>query len=203
MSRAEERENAIDETLQRVRAIIAGQGVDPTALAEVKTALIALASRDELFTESDFPPPGKGGDRMYTLSIDPDDRFALYLDCSDRDAETPPHNHTTWAVIAGVRGGELNRLYRVEGEAPDGGRGPLVQSGEQMVEPGSGVAFMPDDFHSIHLEGGRLNMNLHLYGLGLHRLKDRVKFDAETGQYSWFAPHPDTTRSLSSPSDPR
>jgi len=140
---------------------------------------------------------------VYRLSEDPDHRLALYMSVGKTGKETPPHDHTTWAVIAGVRGAELNRFYQPRGTAPDGGRGPLAQSGTLLVEPGAGVAFMPDDFHSIHVEGGRLNMNLHLYGLALDRLVDRVKFDAETGGYSHFAAHPDASRKRAAPSDPQ
>ena len=190
MSESSARSGAIAETIGRVRRIVTEQGVNRDALGAVKSELIALAARRELFPEADFPPTSAGGQRLYTLSIDPDKRFALYLDCSDEGHETPPHNHTTWAVIAGVRGAELNRLYR---PTPDEGgeRGPLEQTGEIRVEPGSGVAFLPDDFHSIHVEAGRTNMSLHLYGLGLGELKDRVKYDFQTGEYAWFAPHPD------------
>ena len=128
---------------------------------------------------------------MHTLSIDSDQRFALYLDCCDDDVETPPHNHTTWAVIAGVEGGELNRFYEETGQPAGGGRGPLAQVREYLGEPGTAVAMMPDDFHSIHVSGGRSNKNLHMYGLGLTELHERVKYDFATGTYAPFLPHPD------------
>lgn len=191
MSVAEERTAVVGETVARIRKIEAEKGVTREALGAIKAELLALAARAELFPAGDFPVPSQGGSRMHTLSIDQDQRFALYLDCCDDDVETPPHNHTTWAVITGVQGQELNRFYEETGQPAGGGRGPLAQVREYMVEPGTGVAMMPDDFHSIHVSGGRTNMNLHMYGLGLPELTERVKYDFGTGQYAPFLPHPD------------
>jgi len=36
---------------------------------------------------------------------------ALYANASLGGYGTPAHNHTTWAVIVGVTGEELNRFY--------------------------------------------------------------------------------------------
>jgi predicted metal-dependent enzyme (double-stranded beta helix superfamily) len=198
MTIAEDRDRAVRQAVAAVRRIASGQGVTRASLEAVRSELIRLAAQRELFSEKDFPiGDAPGGERLYTLSVDPDDRFALYLDCCDAHTETPPHNHTTWAVIVGVHGEELNRFYRPrhveaaeERAAPDQ-RGPLELVGEETVRPGGGVCLLPDDFHSIHVEGGRVNMNLHMYGKALSDLPDRVKYDWESETYAWFAPHPD------------
>ena len=191
MSVADERATVIEGTVARIRKIETSQGVTRESLEAIKAELLQLAARRELFSDGDFAPPSQGGSRLHTLSIDPDQRYALYLDCCDDDVETPPHNHTTWAVIAGVAGQELNRFYEESGQPAGDGRGPLAQVREVMVEPGTAVAMMPDDFHSIHVSGGRINMNLHMYGLGLTELSERVKYDFDTGTYAPFLPHPD------------
>ena len=45
---------------------------------------------------------------------------------------------------------------------------------------------MPDDFHSIHMEPGELNMHLHLYGRGFAQLRGRLMFDEASGTYRSF-----------------
>jgi predicted metal-dependent enzyme (double-stranded beta helix superfamily) len=67
------------------------------------------------------------------LAQDDDDRFALYLNSARGSVATPPHNHTTWAVVVGFAGRELNRFYRRTEQ------GAVEQIGEQAVEAGSGV----------------------------------------------------------------
>ena len=55
---------------------------------------------------------------LYRVSEDPDHRYALYVNSSLGGHGTPAHNHTTWAVIVGITGEELNRFYDRSPEGP-------------------------------------------------------------------------------------
>src|SRR5260370_28804803 len=104
MSIMDKRDQADIETISTIRAIEYRQSATRAALDEIKDALIGLASRTDLFPVEHFPiPAGKTG-RIYRLSEDPDHRFALYSSPGAAGKAQPPHNHTTWAAIAGVRG---------------------------------------------------------------------------------------------------
>ena len=96
----------------------------------------------------------------YRIAQNDDDELALYVQCVGDGTSAPPHEHTTWAVIVGMRGQELNRLY---GPCAGGGE-PQVQH-EVIVERGTGVAMLGDDVHSIHIEGAATSF--HCYGLAL------------------------------------
>ena len=80
-----------------------------------------------------------------------------------------------WAVVAAVDGQELNKVYR---RTADG----LVVDHEVMVEPGTGIALMPTDIHSIHTIGQAPTRHLHMYGLALEKLDKRMAYDPETGE---------------------
>src|SRR5437588_2190466 len=169
--RAIVRKREIDAAVAEVRAIERADGVTRESLEKIKQRLIRLAARQDLFTARDFPPPEPGGKRnscLYRVSEDKDHRFALYVNSSFGDYGTPAHNHTTWAVIVGVTGRELNRFYDRTPEGPK-------PKGEQVVEQGTGVAFMPDDYHSIHIEAPLVNF--HMYGLAIDHLPRREFFD--------------------------
>ena len=43
----------------------------------------------------------------------------------------------------------------------------------QRVGPGEGVAFLPDELHSIHIHGDAPVRNFHMYGLALDQLAER------------------------------
>ncbi len=189
MERSEARERAVAETVAAVRRIEDEQGVTREALTAIRAELIALAVRSELFPPEDFPPPADGKDnRLYALSIDPDKRFALYLNRGSAQKDTPPHNHTTWAVVVGVAGEEHNKIYRL----PAGGAaGPMEVAEEITVKPGTGVCLLPDDIHSIHMRGDDVKMHLHMYGRAISEMKERVKYDLDTGRSEHFPPHPD------------
>ncbi len=192
---AKERAKAVELAVARIRAIEREMGVTCEALDAIRGELVQLAGQRRLFPESEFPPEGSdGGDRIHCLSIDPDQRFALYLDRCDSFVETPPHNHTTWAVVVGLRGAEHNTFFEPENDGPstnghsDSRRGPLRKIREFTVRPGTGICLMPDDFHAIRIDGGRVNMNLHMYGHGFEAMPKRVMFNAETNSYDLFRP---------------
>ncbi|MCZ6533219.1 MAG: hypothetical protein O7A08_09675 [SAR324 cluster bacterium] len=179
----EQRNAEIVKTIVRIREIERERGVNREALEEIKTVMLALAARKELFPEEDFPPDAneQGFFPVYRLSEDDDQRFAMYMSTSIGEKNVPPHNHTTWAVIAGVQGQEENRFY----EREDGGSGPGVgrvrQMGGKTVRSGVGVTLMPDDIHSIHPRNERPSLHLHCYGMSLENLPHRLTFDMEKG----------------------
>jgi len=167
---------AVAATVDRVRGIEARMGVTREALDAIMAELQALAAQESLFPSAEFPPPpaGEKGSRRYLLHEDPGGRFALYLNALNPGNETRPHDHTTWAVVVAVDGEELNRVYARR----DGG---LEVVREVVVKPGTGIALMPEDIHSIHTQGTVPTRHLHMYGLALEKLDNRMAYDPATG----------------------
>jgi predicted metal-dependent enzyme (double-stranded beta helix superfamily) len=183
VSLQEERRTAVADTLADIRRIAAAQGITYDSLEEIAAWLKTLATRPELFPESEFPPPATrdvDASTRYLLQKEEDDSFALYLNSINPGKNSVPHNHTTWAVIVAVEGNELNRLYDRLDDRADPERAVLALRKEVVVSPGGNhVAFLADDIHSIHVAGERSTRHFHLYGMALHRLTDRVGFDLE------------------------
>src|SRR5436305_4106373 len=183
--RAIARREQVDAAVAEVREIERCDGVTRASLEKIKERLMRLAVRQDLFTASDYPPPKPGDKRnscLYRVAEDADHRFALYVNSSDGNYGTPAHNHTTWAVIVGVSGEELNRFYE---RAENGVR----EKGNAVVKQGTGVAFMPDDLHSIHIQAPLINF--HMYGLALEELKRREYYKPEERAWKVFPPHSD------------
>ena len=82
-------------------------------------------------------------------------------------------------MIAGFLGDELNWFYERTNDKSVGGQGALNQFGEEAVQYGTGVAFLPDDIHSIHVEGDEKTVHLHMYGLAFEQLHERVMYNKE------------------------
>lgn len=186
MAGADERKREIDAAVADVRAIEAREGVTRKGLEKIKQRLTRLAARQDLFNAQDFPPPAAGGrlkSCLYRVAEDADHRFALYVNATLGGHHTPAHNHTTWAVIVGVSGEELNCFYdRTE-------EGGVREKGRHVVKQGTGVAFMPEDLHSIHIQGPLINF--HMYGLGLDQLHKREFYKADEKAWRVFPPHAD------------
>jgi predicted metal-dependent enzyme (double-stranded beta helix superfamily) len=188
---AQRRRDAIAETIAQVRAIEAEKGVTREALEEIRETLVGLAKRRELFPRDTFASRGeKAGDRIYRLSEDAGHRFALYINCGKPGITTPPHDHTTWAVIAGIDGAERQKIYRRTDDGSKPGIGTVEVAREFTVEPGTGIAFMPDDIHSISVPGQTPALHLHLYGSGFEEMGGRVAYDVVAGTYKTFPGHP-------------
>src|SRR5262249_12621283 len=147
-----------------------------------------------------FPvAPGSAG-ALYRLSEERDRRFALYASAGGPGRAQPPHNHTTWAVIAGVPGDEDNGFYaRVDDRAKPGIR-PLRRTGDLTVRRGNACAFLPDDFHTIEVKSSGSALHLHMYGMSLENLPERIGFaGSEGGPYSVFTTNLDIAVPLVSP----
>lgn len=186
MDRAQERASEIAATVADIRAIEQQHGVNRSSLSKIRLRLMQLAARTDLFTLADYPPPAVGSTRtscLYRLAEDADHRFALYANAGSGNYGTPAHNHTTWAVIVGVSGEELNRFYE---RTPDNG---VREKGQHVVRQGAGVSFMPDDLHSIHIEAPLLNF--HMYGLALEQLDRREYYKPDEKAWAVFPPHTD------------
>ena len=101
----------------------------------------------------------------------------------------PPHNHTTWAIIAGVHGAERNVVYeRLDNGAQEG----VVKlreapAKEKTLRRGDVICYLPDDFHHIETPAGSGDaLHLHFYGLSLEHLPDRLSVDMATAAAKRF-----------------
>ena len=183
--RGADRRAEVAATVAEVREIERSEGVTRASLDRIKARLSRLAARKDLFTEKDFPPPAAGGKLkscLYRVAEDADHRFALYVNASLGGHNTPAHNHTTWAVIVGVTGEELNRFY-------DRAGGGVREKGQYVVKQGTGVCFLPEDLHSIHIQAPLINF--HMYGLGLEQLARREYYKPAENAWAIFPPHTD------------
>ncbi|MEX2241033.1 MAG: hypothetical protein WD775_10130, partial [Burkholderiales bacterium] len=92
MDRAAERRKEIESAVADVRGIERRDGVNAASLENIKSRLIRLAARTDLFDPQDYPPPAAGEKLrscLYRLSEDPDHRFALYANASLGGYGTP------------------------------------------------------------------------------------------------------------------
>lgn len=180
------RRAAVRETLDDIRALLAGSAPTRETLDRVAARLERLAAQRALFPRAEFAPPaaheGVGASTRYRLNPEGgDDDLALYLNSINPGKTTIPHNHTTWAVIVALEGEEDNRIYRRLDDGRDPTRARLELAREITVRPGTPVAFLPEDLHSIHAVGERPTLHFHLYGRPLETLSGRIGVDLDSG----------------------
>jgi predicted metal-dependent enzyme (double-stranded beta helix superfamily) len=179
----------VEKTMNEIKRL-AGDGVSRPVLQSMTKVIEGLAKNTSLFSRSDFPPPEGRTNVLYQIASDPDGRFTLYVSSANQGKETPPHNHTTWAVIVGIKGEELNKLYRRTDDGRTNDKAHLELTGEHVVKEGHPICLMPDEIHSIHVESAEPTLHLHLYGRRLADLKDRLQFDMSADKATYFPPNP-------------
>src|SRR5262249_17250774 len=115
---------------------------------------------------AEFPPAGPSQELVYTLAEDARCGIALYLVSDAPGTVSPPHEHLTWAVIAGTRGIEANTLYRIS----DPERREVEVCGEVVVGAGQALVLPEGAIHSTAALGETATYHLHLYGKPLWSL---------------------------------
>ncbi|PLP99351.1 rhodanese-like domain-containing protein [Cupriavidus pauculus] len=186
---ASRRHQAVAAFISEIRRQLGNGAVtEKTTLEPIARALEALGQQRELFPDVHFPVSASNPAQVYRLAEDLDGRFALYVSAGLPGKAQPPHDHTTWAIIAGITGRERNNFYARERTA-DPARDTLREIEEFDVVAGTSVTLLPDDVHTIELIGEENGLHLHFYGLALDRLAGRVVFEGKSGgTYRHFGP---------------
>jgi len=91
---------------------------------------------------------------------------------------TLPHDHGTWAVVAGVEGPERNVFWERIDDRSREGYAELKQIGDKVFKAGDVVAMPPGTIHSMVNESDAVTLSLHTYGMHVN-YTGRSKFDPD------------------------
>jgi predicted metal-dependent enzyme (double-stranded beta helix superfamily) len=159
--------------------VAASQAGGEAAVVERVKALAERLARSPSWVRPEYydcdPEQGFG---VHVLHEEPDHTLWVIAASWLAHRGAPPHNHGTWAVVAGIDGDEENVLWRRHGER-------LERRDSATIGPAQAVTFLRDAIHSVSNNGNRTTLSLHVYGRNLN-FADRSRFDPGTGAETPF-----------------
>ncbi len=181
----------VNDYIKDIKKLIDHQKITPDTLDSIRQRLLLLATQKELFNAEVFPvKDGDGTSSLYLLSEESDHTLALYVVSELKGNVSPPHNHTTWAVIAGIAGEEINKFYKISKSTNEPGKATIQEYKSEIVMANTGIALMPDEVHSIHCLTDTPTLNFHFYGKSIEHLPNRKAFNMQLGTYKIFPANP-------------
>lgn len=145
-------------------------------LAQGRQLLGELVQADDWLPER-YAQPHPEYYQQYLLHADPQDRFSVVSFVWGPGQKTPIHNHTVWALIGMLRGGEKAENFRLGASGT-----PMLACGTDQLAPGDVESIAPatGDIHRVsNLHHDRVSISIHVYGGPIGRIARHV-FDAQT-----------------------
>ncbi len=164
-----------------LQAIASETTDDMAIIGRVRPLAQRLAGQPDWLSRDHYACDSEQGNGLHLLHEEPDHRLAVFAVSWLPGRGTPPHDHGTWAVVAGVDGAERNVFWRCLDDGSRSGHAEIVENGESTVGPGEVIALRPDDIHSVVNDGDQVTVSLHVYGMHVNHT-GRSEFDPETNR---------------------
>jgi len=153
---------------------------EATLLREVEVAASALAARRaEWLTEEMCRPDAEQGFGLYLLHEEADHTLAAFVVSWVPGRGTTPHDHGTWAVVAGLRGAERNEMWRRLDARDRPGYAEIVRVGERVFGADELLVMPAGVIHSVWNDTGGVTVSLHVYGRHINHT-ERSQYDPAT-----------------------
>ncbi len=150
---------------------------EPRLLARGRELLAALVARDD-WLPAQYARPHPQYYQQYLLHADPADRFSVVSFVWGPGQKTPIHDHTVWALIGMLRGGEV-----AQGFARGAAGEPMRPLETASLRPGDVDVLSPatGDIHRVaNAHDDRVSVSVHVYGGNIGRIARHV-YDEATG----------------------
>ena len=138
----------------------------------------AALAKNAWLTPQMFDADAEQGFGVHLLHEEPDHTLAVFAVSWLPGRGTPPHDHGTWAVVAGVHGPELNRFFERIDDRSQAGHAELKQIGAKSFGVGEVVAMPAGAIHVVWNESDAVSVSLHIYGKHVN-FTQRSQYDME------------------------
>ncbi|HSC94516.1 MAG TPA: cysteine dioxygenase family protein [Burkholderiales bacterium] len=169
---------ALSTFVEDLRAIARTAKGEAETLSRLRPLVLRAALSRQWLLPRHYEALPEQGNGVHLLHEEPDHTLAVAAVCWLPGRETPPHNHGTWAVVAGVEGPERNIFWKRIDDGTRPGYAQLERIGEKVVGVGDVLAMPAATIHSIANDTDHVTLTLHVYGTHLN-FSPRFQFDVE------------------------
>jgi predicted metal-dependent enzyme (double-stranded beta helix superfamily) len=168
----------LERFIEDLRHITADSADERQILSRVRPLAHRLALSRTWLRPEHYEADAEQGFGAHVLHEEPDHTLAVFAASWLPSRGAPPHDHGTWAVVAGVDGPEKNVFWERLDDRSRSGYAELRKTGEKVFGPGDVLAMPSGGIHSVVNESAKVSLSLHVYGKHVNHT-ERSKFDPE------------------------
>ncbi len=176
---------SLQQYIDDLRRISAQSETEDEIFEQLEPLAARLVSDPSWLEPKHFESNEEQGFGVHLLHEEPDHSLAVFAVNWLPGRGTPPHDHGTWAVVAGIEGIERNVRY---GRVDDGSRpdyAELEVKKEFDAAPGEVVCIRNGGIHKVSNETDKLTLSLHTYGRHINHT-NRSQFDLDSNERKEF-----------------
>ncbi len=169
---------SLESYVDDLRDIAAQTHDDREIISKVRPLARRLALSRSWLTPQHYECNEEQGFGVHLLHEEPDHTLAVFAVSWLPGRGAPPHNHGTWAVVAGVDGPEANGFWERLDDGSREGHAELTRRAKKVFEDGEVVAMQPEHIHSVMNNSDRVTVSLHTYGMHVNHTT-RSQYDVD------------------------
>ncbi len=175
----------LDRYVEDLRQIIGETDNEDEIISRVGPLAKRLAVDKTWLRQKHYETNVKQGFGVHLLHEEPDHSLAVLVVNWLPGRGAPPHDHGTWAVVAGVEGVERNIRYRRVDDGSRPGYAELEVKHDFNADAGELICMKSGGIHAVRNETDEMTLSLHTYGKHIN-YTDRFQFDTKTNELKEF-----------------
>ena len=172
---------SVDSYIKDISKVVEEETTQKVITERIKPLAIRLAGNKSWIKPEYYNVDEEQGFGLHLLHEKNDHRLAVFVIAWAPGKGLAPHNHKTWAVVAGIEGQEHETNYKRLDDRSKAGFAELVKTSEETIYPGNATCCLPEDIHSVWNNGDKIALSIHTYGIHLnHTGRSIFDIDAKT-----------------------
>ena len=170
--------DSVRDFVRDLRAVVVGHTGAAAIMEHVRPLARRLALDRSWLEPRHYVADEAQGFGLHVLHEEADHSLLVFVAAWLPGRGVSPHNHGTWAVVAGVDGNERNVVWEREDDGSRSGYATLRRVREEIVGPGDVFSMPAGMIHSVSNDTAGVTVSLHVYGFNIN-LTRRSQFDPD------------------------